>query len=72
MENIFLVTAVVATVEFLRRVKVSDYFAAITILAAGAIGVAAGLLGAPGVADAWDGLVMGLSASGLVTVATRV
>lgn len=72
METAFLSAAVVGATEFLQRLQARDYFAAITIAVAGAIGLVAGLLGAPGVGDAWQGLVEGLAASGAVTVAQKV
>lgn len=70
--ELVLVPAVVGATEFLRRLQAKDFFAAVTIFIAGLIGLVLGLVGAPGVADAWSGLVGGLAASGLVTVATRV
>lgn len=70
--DLVLIPAVVGAVEFLRRIQIKDWFAALTILAAAIIGTLLGVLGAPGVADVWSGLVGGLAASGLVTVATRV
>lgn len=72
MENIFIVTAVVAATELLRRVKISDWFAVATIVVAAGIGALAGALNAPGVADVWSGIIAGLGASGLVTVASRI
>lgn len=72
MESVFIVTAVVAATELLRRAKVSDWFAVATIVVAGLIGAVAGALDAPGVADVWSGIIIGLGASGLVTVASRV
>jgi hypothetical protein len=72
MENLFIVTSVVAATEVLRRAKVSDWFAVATIVVAGVIGAAAGALHAPGVADVWTGIIAGLGASGLVTVASRI
>lgn len=70
--DLVLIPAVVAAVEFLRRVKASDWFAAITILVSACIGVLLGVFGAPGVPDVWAGLTGALAASGIVTVATRV
>lgn len=71
MESIFIVTAVVGFVELLRRLQLRDYFAAITIVGSALIGVVAGLMHAPGVTDAWAGLVIGLGAPGLITIASR-
>lgn len=68
----FIVLAVAGATEFLRRLQVKDYFASITIIVASVIGLLAGVFHAPGVADAWTGLIAGISASGLVTVASRV
>lgn len=70
--SIVLVAAVVGAVEFLRRLQLHDYFAAITIAVSALIGVLCGVFHAPGVVDGWAGLVMGLGASGLVTVASKV
>lgn len=70
--DLVLIPVIIAVVEFLRRVKVSDWFAAITIAVSGGIGLLLGLLGAPGVTDGWTGLVAGLAASGFVTAASRL
>ena len=72
MEQVFLVTAVVGAVEFLKRLQKKDYWAGLTILVAGAIGAVAGALSAPGVLDVWTGIVIGLGASGLITTVTRI
>lgn len=70
--ELVLIPAVVAFVELLRRLQAKDYFASLTIVGAAVIGVALGLANAPGVVDVWSGLVGGLAASGIVTIATRV
>lgn len=70
--ELVLIPAVVAFVELLRRLQAKDYFASLTIVGSGVIGVLLGVFHAPGVADAWAGLVGGLAASGIVTIATRV
>lgn len=70
--ELVLIPAVVGAVEFLRRLRDRDAFAAATIAVAGGIGALLGAVGAPGVADVYTGLVGGLAASGLVTVADRV
>lgn len=67
--SLFVVMAVAGFVELLRRLKVRDYYAAATIFGAAIIGTAAGLLHAPGAADPFVGLIMGLGASGAVTLA---
>lgn len=71
MQSLFVVTAVVAVVEFLRRLQVKDYFAAITIVVAALIGALAGAFEIEGLTVA-TGIITGLGASGLVTVASRV
>lgn len=71
MESLFVVTAVAGVVEFLRRLQVRDYFAAVTIAVAAAIGALAGLADIEGL-DVATGIVAGLSASGLVTIASKV
>lgn len=70
--ELFLIPAIVGEVEFLRRLKIKDYWAAGTILAAAVTGGVAGALGAPGVASVWLGITGGLAGSGLVTIASRV
>lgn len=70
--ELVLIPAVVAFVELLRRLQAKDYFASLTIVGAGIIGLVLGVAHAPGVADAWAGLIGGLAASGVVTIATRV
>lgn len=70
--TIFIVLAVAGFTELLRRIHLKDYFAALTIFGAGLIGLLAGLFNAPGVPDAWTGLIEGLSASGLITAAAKV
>lgn len=64
---IFLVLAIAGFVEFMRRLHLKDYLAAITIAGAAILGALAGWFGAPGVPDVWNGIVGGLSASGLIT-----
>lgn len=71
MESLFLVTAVAGVVELLRRLQVRDYFAAITIVAAAGVGALAGVFNVEGL-DVATGIVTGLSASGIVTVASKV
>lgn len=72
MENIFIVTTIVAMTEFLRRVRVQDWFAAITIFLSAVIGALAGYFDLGGVMTVEAGIIAGLGASGLVTVASRV
>lgn len=71
MESVFLITAVTAAVELLRRLEARDYRAVATILVAAGIGALCGVLGVEGV-DVPTGILAGLSASGVVTIASRV
>ena len=71
MESLFIVFAVTGAVELLRRLQVRDYFAALTILAAGAIGALSGVFGVDGL-TVTQGIIAGLAASGLVTTAKKV
>lgn len=72
MENLILLTAVAGATEFLRRLKVGDYFSAATIAVATLIGGLAGAFEVYGVASVADGLIAGIAASGLVTVAGKI
>jgi hypothetical protein len=72
VESTVLVAAVIGFVEFLRRLQARDYFAAITILGSAIIGVLLGALDAPGVANVWQGLTLGLGASGAITALSRI
>lgn len=58
---------VAALVELLRRVKAKDYYAVATIIGAGVIGGLVGYLRVDGV-TVEQGVVAGLSASGLITI----
>lgn len=71
MESAFVATAIVAVVEALRRLKVEDYFAVATIVVSALVGGLAGYFGVEGL-DVPNGIVAGLAASGVVTVASRV
>lgn len=70
--ELVLIPAVVGFVEMLRRLQAKNYFAVLTIVGAAVIGVLLGAFHAPGVVDAWSGLVGGLAASGVVTALSRV
>ena len=71
MEYILVTTMVVGVVELLRRIKLSDWFAVVTIIVAALIGGISGFFGVEGLTVA-SGIVAGLAGSGLVTIATRV
>lgn len=71
VESIFVVGAVVGATELIKRLKEKDYWAALTIAVSAAIGALAGVFGIDGLTVAY-GIVAGLAASGLVTVATKV
>jgi len=62
---------IIGIVELLKRIKLSDWFAVATIVLAALVGGLAGYFGVEGLTVA-TGIVTGLAASGLVTVATRV
>lgn len=70
--SLVLIPAIAGAVEFLKRLQIRDYFAAIIIAVSAVIGLLLGVFHAPGVADAWTGLVGGLAASGVVLVASKV
>lgn len=72
MENLFIVTSVVAAVELLRRIKVSDWFGAATIVVSAVIGILAGVYELGGINTFEEGLIAGLAAAGTVTVANRI
>lgn len=71
MESLFILTAVAGATELLRRLYAKDYIGAITIAVAAGIGGLAAGLNVVDVAVA-EGIIAGLGASGLVTVASRV
>jgi hypothetical protein len=72
MESVFIATAVIGVVEFIRRLQAKSWLAAVTIALAAIIGAIAGWQQVDGVADVWTGIVLGLSASGIVTTASRI
>jgi len=71
MENILIVTLVIALVELARRVKARDWETVFIILGAGAIGGGIGYLKLHGISIE-EGILTGLSASGFVNVAKRI
>lgn len=71
MEYLLVTAMVVGVVEFIRRIQLKDFYAAITILASAGVGALAGLMAIQGI-DVATGIVVGLAASGLVTVASKV
>lgn len=71
MDNILIVTLVIALVELIKRIKARDFETVAIILGAGIIGGVIGYLKLHGISIE-DGILTGLSASGFVTVATRV
>ncbi len=60
---------VAAVVEFLRRLKANDFWAAGTIACAGVVGAVVGYLHLVAGVDTLHGVIGGLSASGLITIA---
>lgn len=71
MESIFIIPTVIAVVELLRRLQESDYFAAVSIVAAAVVGGLASVLGFEAVSIG-EGIVLGLSASGVITSLSKV
>lgn len=71
MEYALVIGMVIGVVEFIRRIQLKDYFAAITILASAGVGAFCGVFGVQGI-DVVTGIVVGLAGSGLVTVASKV
>lgn len=71
MEYLLLTGAVVGSVELIRRMFEKDYEAAVIIFVAALIGGIYGFMGIDATSIA-EGIVVGLAASGLVTVASRV
>jgi hypothetical protein len=72
ISGVLLVLAVAGATEFLRRLQLRDYFAALTIVVAAVIGGVAGAFNVEGLPDVFTGVVAGLSASGLVRTAGAV
>lgn len=71
MESLVLIPMITGVVEFLRRLQLRDYFAALTIAVAALIGGVLGFFGIEATNVA-QGIVLGLAAAGTVTIATRV
>jgi hypothetical protein len=71
MESVFILVAVAGAVELINRVRLHDWYAAVTIVIAGAIGALTGLFGIDGVSVV-TGIELGLGASGLVTVVGKL
>lgn len=69
--NFLIIGLVAALVELLRRIKTKDYFAVATIIGAGVIGGAVGFFHLYGV-DVATGALLGLNASGLITIISSV
>lgn len=75
MLNTLIALAVVAVTQFISYIRVKNYDSALTIVVAAAVGTLAGIfsLAVDGVTLTWfSGLVAGLSAVGIHTVAKKV
>lgn len=70
-QYILITTLVVALVELVKRAEAKDYRTCAIIIGAGLIGGIVGFLRVQGITIE-DGIVVGLGASGFVTVATRL
>lgn len=71
VESLFVIGAVVGATELIKRLRDKDYWAALTIAVSAGIGALAGVWGIDGLTVPY-GIVAGLAASGLVTVASKV
>lgn len=71
MEAVFITTIIVALVELGKRLRDKDYMGALTIVGAAVVGGVCGALGIE-VQTVEDGILAGLSASGVVTVAQKI
>lgn len=71
MEELFITTAVIGTMELIKRLFDRDWRAASIIGASALIGLAVGAAGFAG-ATVVSGLVIGLGASGVVKVASKL
>lgn len=69
-QYLLITTLVIALVELGKRVEARDWRAVVTIIGAGVIGGIVGFLHVHGV-TVENGIIVGLGASGFVTVATR-
>lgn len=67
-----LALAVVAVIELGRRVKVKDWFAVFTITASALVGGIAGALTIYNVPDIQTGILLGLMASGAITLVSKI
>ncbi|MDV6295172.1 hypothetical protein [Rhodococcus aetherivorans] len=71
MESLFLIVAVAGATEFVKRLFDRDYRAAVIIAVSAVIGGLAGLFGIDGLTVA-NGIMLGVAASGCVTIAAKV
>lgn len=71
MEYILVTAMVVGVVELIRRIEQKDWYAALTILASAVVGALCGVFSVEGITVV-TGIVVGLAASGLVTVAKGI
>lgn len=67
-----MILAVAGITEFLIRIEKRDWLAAAKIFAAAVVGGICGALTFAGVGSIEEGVAAGLTAAGIVTVATRV
>ena len=71
MESLFVVTAVIAVTELLKRIEAKDTRGALTIVCASVIGVVAGYFRVEGL-TVFTGLIAGLGAAGIMRVGQAV
>lgn len=67
MGSVFVTAAVVALVEFVKRIAVKDWVAAVTILGAAVIGGLAGVFHIDGLSVV-NGIIAGLGAAGVYRI----
>lgn len=67
-----LALAVVAVIELGRRAKVKDWFAVYTIVVSALLGGVAGALNIYSVPNVQTGILLGLMASGAVTLVSKI
>ncbi len=72
MENAFVVLSVGAVIELVRRANVRDWVAVFSILGAALVGGLAGFWGIAELPSVELGIMAGLSASGLITVTSKI
>lgn len=71
MEFVLVTAMVIGVVELIRRVQKQEWYAVLTILASAGVGALCGVFAVEGITVA-TGIVVGLGASGVVTVSNAI